>query len=137
MSLLIWSSKMTKQEKFVTRSKIVHGDQYGYEKFIYLGCKVKGAIICQTHGDFQQTPNDHMNGAGCPACGINKSKELRASNKDLFEFKAREVHGNKYSYENFIYSYKNSTSNLKENTLSLIWIINIGTISIYLSIIYL
>ena len=40
------------------------------EDFIY----DKVNIICNEHGVFNQTPNDHINGKGCPKCGLKYNK---------------------------------------------------------------
>ncbi|MDC3256090.1 hypothetical protein OAU93_01695 [bacterium] len=54
--------------EFITRSKILHGDRYDYSKAIYKNSISKTTITCREHGDFEQTPNSHWKGAGCPVC---------------------------------------------------------------------
>ena len=46
-------------EKFILKSQTVHGTQYNYKNSIYTGYKKKIEIICNKHGPFWQTPNDH------------------------------------------------------------------------------
>lgn len=41
---------------------------YNYEKFKYINSHFKTVITCLKHGDFLQTPSNHMNGQGCPKC---------------------------------------------------------------------
>ena len=41
---------------------------YNYQNSIYRGNKIKLNIECPLHGDFQQTPNSHLSGSGCPQC---------------------------------------------------------------------
>jgi hypothetical protein len=64
------------KEKFIEKSKGVHGNRYSYEKVIYSGAHKKVTIGCATHGDFQVTPANHWsNGVGCPSClASNPSK---------------------------------------------------------------
>lgn len=60
-----WSTK----EKFIARSREVHGDKYDYSKVVYKGCDVKVVITCPIHGDFEQTPIHHTSGKrGCAKC---------------------------------------------------------------------
>ena len=57
---------------------MVHGDKYDYSKVNYKNYSTKVCISCPTHGDFWQTPNNHLFGAGCPACPqSNMEGELR------------------------------------------------------------
>lgn len=46
----------------------VHGDLYDYSLVNYQTSKTKVKIICQEHGIFEQTPNNHLNGQHCPKC---------------------------------------------------------------------
>ncbi len=55
-------------EKFIEKAKKIHGDKYIYSESIYNGTKVPIKIICPKHGEFMQTPNDHLNGKGCQLC---------------------------------------------------------------------
>lgn len=65
-------AKREKQSKpyelFVEEVKKVHGNKYDYSKVEYVNCSTKVCIICPIHGEFWQTPSDHMSGAGCPIC---------------------------------------------------------------------
>ena len=45
-----------------------HGSFYDYSKAVYLGCNTKITIICPTHGEFEQTPSNHIRGNKCPQC---------------------------------------------------------------------
>lgn len=56
-------------ESFIAKSKLKHGDRYGYEKVKYLNLKEKVIITCKLHGDFEQTPASHFRGCGCKFCG--------------------------------------------------------------------
>ena len=62
-------------EEFVQRAKQVHGDKYDYSKTEYVNARTKVCIICHKknrngieHGEFWQTPNEHIHGRGCPKC---------------------------------------------------------------------
>lgn len=64
-------------ESFIKRAKEIHGDKYDYSKVDYKTAAKKVTIICPTHGEFQQTPNSHLSGQGCPSCAhlISKSEQ--------------------------------------------------------------
>lgn len=71
--------KTTKQ--FINEAVEAHDDKYDYSEFIYVNIRTSGKIICHKkkrsgviHGAFQQNPDNHLNGAGCPKCSHTISK---------------------------------------------------------------
>lgn len=54
--------------KFIKKSKLTHGNNYCYDHVNYVNSTTKVSIVCQEHGEFKQTPNDHLKGVGCPGC---------------------------------------------------------------------
>lgn len=62
---------------FVQRAKNIHGDKYDYSLTNYKNSKDRIKIICPEHSEFEQIPNDHISGKGCPKCGLiyNKLEE--------------------------------------------------------------
>ena len=91
------------KESFIEKAKEVHGDKYEYSKVEYINSKTKVCIICPKHGEFWQTPREHLQGFNCQKCGsINRSKLLSLTN-DKFIKKAKEVHGDRYDYSNINY----------------------------------
>jgi hypothetical protein len=65
---------------FITNSKLKHGEKYDYSKSIYIMNKKNIEIICHIHGSFYQTPNNHLQGAGCPKCNRFNIKETTIFN---------------------------------------------------------
>lgn len=59
----VWS-----KEDFVTRSVQEHGTKYNYDKVVYKNQLTKVTIMCMLHGNFMQSPFDHIRGSGCPRC---------------------------------------------------------------------
>lgn len=55
-------------EQFIADAKAVHGNRYDYSKVEYKTNKDKVCIICPVHGEFWQTPNDHLRSSGCKKC---------------------------------------------------------------------
>ena len=90
--------KLTKD--FITKAKKVHGSKYIYTKVNYQLSSIKVTIICPTHGEFLQTPNNHLRGRGCETCSyIGRSQK----DNQYFLNKAREKHGDKYDYSKVQY----------------------------------
>ena len=90
-----------KSEKFIEKARKIHGSKYDYSKIKYSGCYEKICIICPVHGEFWQTPSNHLQGCGCPKCGKEKSTTMY-SNEEFIE-KAKKVHGDKYDYSKVEY----------------------------------
>jgi hypothetical protein len=73
-------SKRLTTEEFIKKAKDIHGDKYDYSLVEYKNNKTKVKIICHEHGPFEQTPNDHLKGFGCPKCKGRYEKPYRKSN---------------------------------------------------------
>lgn len=80
---------------FIRSSNNVHDFKYNYDKVIYLNSKSKVIIICKFHGDFNQTPNSHLQGSGCPSC--NESSGEREIDKFLKKYKITYDRQHKFS----------------------------------------
>nr|DAK04438.1 MAG TPA: restriction enzyme [Bacteriophage sp.] len=93
------SKKKTKEE-FIKEATEKHKGKYDYSKVEYVNNKTKVCIICPNpeHGEFYQTPSDHLSGKGCPTCGGTS-----ALTKEKFIKKARKVHKYKYDYSKVEY----------------------------------
>ena len=63
-------------QDFIRLANELHNNRYDYSKVEYLKAKKKVCIICPEHGEFWQTPDSHLRGAGCPKC--NKSHLQRS-----------------------------------------------------------
>lgn len=69
--------------EFIDRANLLHEGKYGYDNTNYTGTDNKILITCTEHGDFLQTPHDHLSKkAGCPDCVGRISK----GEIELFEF---------------------------------------------------
>lgn len=60
---------------FINRAKLIHTNRYDYSLVEYKNSHTKIQIQCCNHGLFNQTPNGHLQGRGCPACGIVRVKD--------------------------------------------------------------
>ena len=90
-------------EDFIAEAKKIHGDKYDYSKVEYRGNKEKICIICPEHGEFWQTPLDHLKSKGCQICRRKKNAEKLKTPIEAFVAKAREIHGEKYDYSTVNY----------------------------------
>ena len=92
--------KLTNNE-FIIKSNKKHNYEYDYSLVDYKNNRIKILIICRKHGEFYQIPNSHLNGSGCPECGIIKSSLNSINNNWLSDFES--VHGNRYDYSKVDY----------------------------------
>ena len=83
---------------FIKKAKEIHGNKYDYSKVMYNGSQKSVTIICPNHGEFEQTPNSHLQGQGCPYCKSEKFGKMRAFKFDKWVEKSMLVHNNKYDY---------------------------------------
>jgi len=66
--------------QIVEKSNTIHSKKYKYEKTSYVNSRIKMNIVCDKHGNFQQTPNNHIyKKNGCPEC----AKELTQSKPEF------------------------------------------------------
>lgn len=73
------------QQEFIKKCKEIHGDEYIYDKAIYVKNNKKVTITCKIHGDFEQYPNTHTSQkSGCPNCygrsGFSKKRWIEYCN---------------------------------------------------------
>ena len=110
------SNDLSLTEVFIEKAKKVHGDKYDYSKVNYVDSRTKVCIICPKHGEFWQSPTNHLSGFGCEQCHRDKTGELLkkrlkemlddiSGRTDKFIQRAKEIHGDKYDYS--LVEYKN------------------------------
>ena len=52
-------------KEFIKKAKEIHGDKYDYSKVDYVNTLTPVTIVCPEHGEFLQSPHDHLDGCGC------------------------------------------------------------------------
>ncbi len=83
-------------KSFCKKASVKHKGVYDYSKVDYKTSSTKVVITCREHGEFLQTPNNHLCGSGCPVCG--NIREPRETNEYKVH-KATVLHGEgKYDY---------------------------------------
>lgn len=85
-------------EMFIEKARKVHGDKYDYSKVVYKDSHEKVCIVCPEHGEFWQTPTNHLCGKGCKKCGNSRAHKKQLKGIEKFIKEAKAVHGNKYDY---------------------------------------
>jgi hypothetical protein len=91
-------------EEFKIKAAEIHGDNYNYDKSVYVLANEKIEIYCNTHKKyFWQTIYDHLNGSKCPECAIILNAQKRSLTLTEFTDKAKLKHGDKYNYDKSIY----------------------------------
>ena len=94
--------------EFITKAREVHGDKYDYSRVIYTGWNNKVTIVCPTHGEFKQTPFDHLRGHGCVKCMGEKISKMKTKPYEIFLRAATKKHNNKYNYDEDTYINRNT-----------------------------
>ena len=87
-------NKKSTTEEFIEKANDKQGyGTYDYSKVEYINAKTEVVIICPKHGEFLQTPTNHLNGDGCPKCAIEKCADERRLTTEEFIEKANQVQG--------------------------------------------
>jgi hypothetical protein len=108
-----FSQRMTNEE-FIEHANNIHDNRFGYTRAMYINSKTDVLITCIKHGDFKQRPNNHLNGAGCPECSIEKSVERQRMTSDEFIERAKLIHIDDKGEPLFEYTDTNYGDNQKD-----------------------
>lgn len=103
------SNKALTHEEFLKKCGAVHGEKYDYSHAKYVNQRKKLTVICRKHGPFEQTPNAHLSGMGCPLCANFRGKY----DKEEFVKICKKIHKKKYDYSNV--TFKNLKSRILLN----------------------
>lgn len=124
-----WSNKRLTKEQFVSRARLIWGNQYDYSQSVYLSCSQPITIRCYKHNYFftLSTAASHIHfirPCGCPLCTKEKRKETLEKRKETFDLKyrkpdkvvavkpspsefflqrMRQVYGDEYDYSKVVY----------------------------------
>ena len=96
---IIMKQRRTLQE-FIDTANLLYDGKFDYSKSIYKNNYTKLVVTCPIHGDFEQTPLQHLRGNGCIQCSARKAKDLRI---ERFLETANNLHNNKYTYDTSTY----------------------------------
>lgn len=68
---------LDKRLYFENMARDVHKDRYDYQFVDYKGYDKKVKITCKIHGEFPQTPHNHLKGNNCTKCARIASSNTR------------------------------------------------------------
>lgn len=92
-------SKRLTTEQFIERAICRHEWKYNYAKVNYVTAHIHVTILCLKCGNyFEQVPNNHLVGNGCPKCAISRLTILNKKSTNKFIEDSICVHGWKYNY---------------------------------------
>ena len=95
------------REKFAEKAGTKFDGKFGYTKVVYVTCDTPVLIDCPEHGEFTQTPNEHLKSKyGCGKCAGNVQKTTE-------QFVAQVINRPKNSkYKYHLVDYKNAYTNV-------------------------
>ena len=91
-------------EEFIQKARKIHGDKYDYSKVKYINRRTDVCIICPIHGEFLQTPDNHLQGKGCQKCGFQNSRDKKRKTLERFIFECKKIFGDLFDYSKSIYN---------------------------------
>jgi len=91
-------SQNNKTDIFISKATKIHGEKYDYSKVEYINAKTKIIIICKMHGEFYQTPSNHLSSYNCQKCSNN----FKLTSQTFIE-NAKQMHGDRYDYSKVEY----------------------------------
>lgn len=85
-------------KKFIEKAQMVHHGKYDYSMVEYHHNEENVCIICPEHGEFWQSPHNHLGGAGCPKCA-----GLYSPTTEEYISQLRAKYGDRYDYSKVVY----------------------------------
>ncbi len=82
---------------FIEKANIKHNDFFSYDKTIFISSKRHAIITCPKHGDFLQSPNNHLSGYKCMECSTEQ-RSIKKSSRSTFNNSSKEKFGDKFDY---------------------------------------
>ena len=89
--------KSSNTKDFVDKANKKHNYKYDYSLVEYKSAKDKVIISCHKHGNFLQTPSEHLSGHGCKKCGIDSIIKKATISEEEYVKRLDKVHNGKYS----------------------------------------
>jgi hypothetical protein len=91
------------KREFISKANIIHENIYDYSNAEYQDAVTKVNVICKTHGVFSISPNNHLRGKGCPACGSKSSALAKLKGFDEYQPEFIKLYGDKYDYSSVVW----------------------------------
>lgn len=90
------------QSEFLNSANLVHNNKYQYGE--YTNDRTKISIFCPFHGEFKQTPNDHLQGHSCRKCGLRGATQKNIKKQSDFIDECNKKHNFFYDYRKVKYT---------------------------------
>lgn len=90
-------------DQFIAEARERHGEKFDYSQVWYVNAKTHVHIGCPLHGRFDQTPEVHLKGSGCPGCRYLRMAQTRTRPWREILAKFRRRHGDRYDYSQVEY----------------------------------
>lgn len=101
---------MERTNEFIAKAKNKHNGKYIYDLVFYDNAKTKVEIKCPLHGIFNQTPNNHLRGQGCPKCAkerkLNRIRNMALTSQEFIDRAVKLYQKNDYSETVYVASHK-------------------------------
>lgn len=88
-----------RKQRFLDRAIEKYGSKFDYSLVEYTNNCTDVTIICPTHGNFRQKPNNHLTCRhGCLQCGDIQMGLKHRLTTDSFILRAKKLYGDRYDY---------------------------------------
>lgn len=98
------------KQSFIQKAEMKHGKKFDYRRFEYITAKTKSTIICPTHGEYEQTPDKHLQSKhGCFKCAKEYSGKLQKGKprkykkesitESVYRLRVEEKHGARFELD--------------------------------------
>jgi len=109
-------------QEFLINAENKFGNKYDYSLVKYINSVTEIEILCPDHKSFFQTPVIHlMSKYGCQSCAVIEHSNNSRHTQEYFIQKAKEAHGEKYNYDESVYTGMSDKILIKCNDHGLYW----------------
>lgn len=85
-------------EEYIEKARQIHGDEFIYDKTIYVNRNTPIIVGCKKHGYFEVLPYIHLKFRGCHECAKEEHIDPKKLTNEDFIKRAKIIHGDKYEY---------------------------------------
>jgi hypothetical protein len=97
-------SKEDRCNNFIEKANVIHNSFYNYDNILYDTARKHVEIVCNNHGSFLQTPDNHLKGKGCPKCYKERSLIILSKTSEKFIEESKIIFGDRFDYSNMMVS---------------------------------
>ena len=94
------------KERFIIKANLKYNNKFDYSKVEYVDTNTPVCIICPEHGEFWQTPYNHIHKGksvyGCHKCAEEAVGHVKLTTGEFID-RAHKAHGDKYDYSKVEY----------------------------------